>query len=75
MSTNIDEMYDTKIDIGDTLLYIGGSYTTYSFIVNDKRQDWLFVNPCDVFTKFHSPIFYKYDEDLVRLYKVKEVLE
>lgn len=75
MSTNIDEMYDTKIDIGDTLLYIGGLYTTYSFIVNEKRQGWLFVNPCDVFTKFHSPMFYKCEEDLVRLYKVKEVLE
>lgn len=75
MSTNIDEMYDTKIDIGDTLPYIGGLYTTYSFIVNEKRQGWLFVNPCDVFTKFHSPIFHKYEEDLVRLYKVKEVLE
>ena len=75
MSTNIDEMSDTKIDISDTVLYIGGLYTTCSFIVNEKRQGWLLVNPCDVFTKFHSPIFHKYEEDLVRLYKVKEVLE
>lgn len=68
----IDEMYDTKIDVGDTLLYIGGFNNTYSFIVSEVRQGWLFVTPCLLFTKFYSLIFHKLEEDLVRLYKVKE---
>lgn len=72
---NVDEMYDTKIDVGDTLLYAGGSNTTYSFIVGEIKQGWLFVMPCLVFTKFHSPIFHKFEDDLVRLYKVKEALK
>ena len=75
MNTNIDEMYDNIIDVDDTLLYVGGDDIIYSFVVNEKRQGWLFVNPCEIFRKFHSPIFHKYIEDLVRLYKVKEVLE
>jgi hypothetical protein len=71
----MDKLYDNAINIGDTLLYVGGSDVIYSFIVSEKRQGWLFVNPCEIFRKFHSPIFHKYVEDLVRLYKVKEVLE
>lgn len=72
---NVDEMYDTVIGVDDTLLYVGGGDIVYSFIVSEKRQGWLFINPCDVFTKFHSPIFHKYEEDFVRLYKVKGVLK
>lgn len=72
---NIDEMYDTIIDVGDTLLYTGCFNNTYSFIVSEIRQGWLFVTPCLVFTKFHSPIFHKFEENLVRLYKVKEVFK
>lgn len=70
-----DELYDAVIRVGDTLLYSGANGITYSFMVDEKRQGWLFVNPCEIFRKFHSPIFHKYIEDLVRLYKVKEVLE
>ena len=71
----VDEMYDTVISVDDTLLYIGGFNTVYSFVVDEIRQGWLFVKPCEVFTKFHSPIFHKFEEDLIRLYKVKEVFK
>lgn len=70
-----DELYDAVISVGDTLLYSGANGTTYSFMVEEKRQGWLFVNPCEIFKKFHSPIFHKYIEDLPRLYKVKEVFK
>lgn len=70
-----DELYDAVIRVGDTLLYSGANGTTYSFMVDEKRQGWLFVHPCDIFRGFHSSVFHKYDSDLPRLYKVKEVFK
>lgn len=70
-----DELYDAVICVGDTLLYRGANGTTYSFVVEAMRQGWLFVHPCEIFRGFHSAIFHKYDSDLPRLYKAKEVFK
>lgn len=66
-------MYDRAINVGDTLIYAVWEQSVYSFIVKEKRNDWMFVQPCDVMTNFHSSLFHKYESDFNLLYKVKEV--
>lgn len=66
-------MYDRAIDVGDTLIYYVWEQSVYSFIVKEKKHDWMFVQPCDVTTHFRSTLFYKYESDFNLLYKVKEV--